>query len=456
MKYKLRILTLISVLTLLGACGDKLEINPNDTLDSDDAVQTSGDVEALIVGAYNALGDGDLLGGNMQRDAELLGDAGPSGGAAEIFWDGTFTAPDQIYFKIMLITNDQARQTWLDAYYAINICNVVLKNLAVVDDIKRARVEGEAKFIRGILHFELVRLFAKSYNDGDPTANPGVPIVTETTNPTTPVVRNSVEEVYVQVLSDLRNASLLLPDVNGFFATKYSAFAILTRVYLMQQVYDQAALYADSVIQSGEFALTGDFAEAFNNTSTGDGDRTSNTNASPEDIFSIQLTSQDGVNNLNTFFASSDFGGRGDIYVQGAHYALYEPGDERATFFYGGDYTSKFNNLFGNLVVVRLAEMYLTRAEANFREATSIGDSPINDLNYVRSRAGLGGGVAALNNILRERRLELAFEGHSIHDLRRTESNIGSLSFDDPTLIFPIPQREIIINSSLEQNEAYQ
>ncbi len=449
MKKFIYILTAVALLT---SCDDLLDVKPIDTVDSDLAIKTSADVEGLLVGAYNALADGDLLGGNMQRDSELMGDGG------EIFWDGTFTAPGEIYAKDMLITNDQARQTWLDAYYCINICNQVLKNLNLVTEDRVGRVEGEAKFIRGLVYFELVRLYARTYVDGNPSTNPGVPIVTENDDASALIGRSSVQEVYDLVLSDISTASLQLPDVNNFFATKYSAYAMLSRVYLMQNDYSNATLYADSVIQSGEFSLNADFEDAFNKTSLAGSDRDGNGNASKEDVFAIQLTSQDGINNLNTFFASADFGGRGDIFVDPPHLDLYESGDERRDLFYDDEYTSRFNNLFGNVPIVRVSEMYLTRAEGNYREGTNIGDTPLNDVNFIRDRADLAplGSIVSVDVILSERRLELAFEGHQLHDLKRTQQDVGGMPFDDPYLIFPIPFREISINPDLEQNEAYQ
>lgn len=252
------------------------------------------------------------------------------------------------------------------------------------------------------------------------------------------------------------DAVTLLPETNGFFATKYAAHAILSRVYLMQGDYSKALLNANEVIESGAFALVGSVADAFNKTSTASGDRESNANATLEDVFAIQVTAQDGVNNLNTFFASADFGGRGDILIEPYHFSLYEDGDARRDLFYEDTYTTKWNNLAGNVNIVRLAEMYLTRAEANFRLGTTVGATPVEDINIIRARARLLPIASlTLNGILAERRLELAFEGHLIHDLKRTEQNVGTMPFDHPNLIFPIPQREILINPELEQNEAY-
>lgn len=434
----------------IASCADKLEVSPIDNVNAENALETSADVEALVVGAYDAMSDGDLLGGNMQRDAELLGDDG------DIFWDGTFVAPGEIWTKDMQITNDQAETTWLDAYRAINTCNLVLANIDLVVEAKKETVEGDAKFIRGLMYFELVRLYAKTYTDGNPATNDGVPLVlTPTSVSTLPesknVTRASVEAVYQQVLSDLTDAEALLPEDNGFFANTYVASAILSRVYLMQNNYADAAVAADRVIESGYFSLLNDYADNFNKTSAGPGATTSS-----EDVFSIQVTDQDGVNNMNTFFADADYSGRGDIYIEPQHFDRYESGDERLDLFYYDYRTGKWNNQYGNINIVRLSEMYLTRAEANFREGTSLGADPIDDINFVRDRVGLLPlGTLTIDDILNERLLELAFEGHLIHDLKRTQRSVGALSFDADNLVFPIPVRERIINTGLSQNPGY-
>ncbi len=177
-------------------------------------------------------------------------------------------------------------------------------------------------------------------------------------------------------------------------------------------------------------------------------------NATPEDIFAIQITSQDGTNDMNTFFASADFGGRGDIYIEDKHFELYEPGDDRANLFYD-DWTAKFNNVYGNVTIVRLAEMYLTRAEANFRTSQALGAEPVEDINIIRERAGLDALTSVtLDQILRERHIELAFEGHRIHDQKRTKTSVGSLPYNSPRLVFPVPQRELNIHD-IGQNEGY-
>lgn len=445
--------TFLLVALVLWNCADRLDIKPLNTVSSTQALSTSGDVEALLVGAFTAIGDGDVYGGNILRDADLIGDNG------EIAWDGTFVAPGEIWDKNMLKTNDQAQETWIAAYTAINNVNTVLANLDKVTADKKSRVEGEAKFIRGAMYFELARTYGKTWVDGNPAQNLAVPLIlvpSDASNISAKVKRNTVTEVYTQVISDLQSAETLLPTKNGIFATTYSASAILSRVYLMQNKYSEAVSAANKVIGSGLFSLTPVFADAFARTSTASTSRTSNGFATTEDIFAVQVTSQAGVNSLNTFF---DPTGRGDIPIEDFHLSLYETGDARRAFFQtsgGVRYTRKFTNRFANISIVRLAELYLTRAEGNLRAGTSIGATPLSDINRIRTRVGLGNlTTVVLADVLKERKLELAFEGHLIHDLKRTQGSIGALSFSSPKLIFPIPQRETILNSELVQNESY-
>ncbi|QHT65527.1 RagB/SusD family nutrient uptake outer membrane protein [Rhodocytophaga rosea] len=443
--YKL-VIASISVFSLLSGCADKLDVQPVNTVDAKEAVKTSSDVIALLVGAYDAMGDADVYGGNVLRDAELMGDDG------EIFWDGTFVAPEEIFRKSLLKNNDQANVTWSDSYEVINIANNVLDNLSVVEEAERERVEGEAKFIRGVMFFELVRTYAPAFTDGNPASNPGVPLIlapTKVIGESAKAARNTVQEVYTQVIADLTSAESLLPESNGFFATTYAAAGMLSRVYMMQQNYQAAADAANRVIDSGEFELVSDYAGEFNNGSNTD-----------EDIFAIQVTSQDGVNEMNTFFGAAEYAGRGDIIIEDAHLAMYEEGDERFNLFYedesGVIRTGKWINQFGNVGIIRLAEMYLTRAEANFRAGAAVGDTPVNDINVIRERAGLDPLAAVtIDDIMRERRLELAFEGHLIHDIKRTKGSVGDLPYNSTKLVFPIPQRETDVNPNLTQNAGY-
>ncbi len=144
--------------------------------------------------------------------------------------------------------------------------------------------------------------------------------------------------------------------------------------------------------------------------------------------------------------------------------------DVRATFFYesadnGQRLTGKYTNQFGNIAVIRLAEMYLIRAEANFRLGTVVGATPAADINEVRGRANAAPKLlVTLDDILLERELELAFEGFLIHDVKRLHRSLTitenqgqtTLAYDSGRLVYPIPERETDVNPLLQQNEYYQ
>jgi len=456
MKNKIRIysLALAAGMLLNTGCDSKLDVSPTQSIDEDAALSTSRDVEVTLIGCYDGLQDADVYGGAFQYSSELLGNNG------DLSFGGTFQNLLEMFNHQITTNNVTASLTWQDSYETINRCNNVLSALEIVDEDKRARVEGEARFIRGSLFFDLVRLYAKTWGDGDNAANPGVPLVLKPTRGVTEedfVKRNSVAEVYAQVLADLNAAKELLPETNNIYATKYAAAAQLSRVYLMQSDFAAARDEANEVIESGEFALNSDFNSLFYTFLNNGG-------ANPEEyIFSIVVTQQDGVNDLNTYFGVTvadipGTAGRGDIRVTARHRSLYEPGDVRGNFFAttNNTYTQKHLDKFGNVLQFRLAEMLLTRAETNFRLKTAVGATPLADINAIRTRAGLKAATAVtLESILKERHLELAFEGHALHDAKRTRANVGNLPYNSPMLILPIPQREIDANKALVQNEGY-
>lgn len=443
-------------ITAFTACESELDqVKPVNSVEEATILNAEQNIQSILVGAYDALSSTNLYGGNIMRNAELLG-ADPV--ARDLRWRGTFIDPSEVYNKNMLVTNGEASSMWLSAYNAINVCNTVLENVSKITDVnRRSRTEGEALFIRATLHFELVRFFAKQYEVGQTNSQAGVPIVTKSTSLANFVEvkpsRNTVEDVYNTVIADLTKAETLLPVSNGFYADRATVAAMLSRVYLQKSDFANARDAANRVINSGKYNLVPVYAFCFNNLKN-----------SAEDVFAIQITVQDGVNNMATFFAGAVVGGRGDMQIQNPHLNLYETGDARRALFYldagrGRIHSGKWNNVVAaNINIIRLAEMFLTRAECNFRLNTSVGAAAIDDINRIRTRVGLPARATndlTLANILRERHLELAFEGLRIHDQKRTRTNVGSRASTDPKLIYPIPFREINANPNLTQNETY-
>jgi tetratricopeptide (TPR) repeat protein len=453
-KKLINIFTATALLFAFG-CSKELDTHPTGSLDETTALQTSKDVEVALVGAYSDLGTSAFYGGNIFVCADLLGDYN------ELNWSGTYQGMTQIKNKDIPVDNGFVSDSWLAGYRAINDVNNVLSAIDVVTDDKKDKVQGEAKFIRGSVYFDLVRLFAKAWNDGDPGSNPGVPIVLTPTRDITEesqVARSSVAAVYQQAISDLQDAESSLPIDNGFFATKIAAAAMLARIYLQQGDYTNAA---DAANRALEYTTESEIAYALQPSYYSEFPYVfppapqSNTS---EDIFAMQVTTSSGTNDFQTYYSAD---GRGDITIEDAHFELYEPNDDRLSIFYsisGSSYAGKFENVYGNVRIIRLAELYLIRAEANFRLGTAVGAAPVDDINTIRTRVlldPLDEESLTLDAILHERKLELAFEGFTLHDAKRLEQNIGPYNWNDPKLIYPIPQREMRVNANLTQNEGY-
>ena len=444
-KHILYTIVLLASLSFLSSCEGKLKIEPAQSLSPDVALSSAANVQKLLIAEYSEAGDRTLYGGRLNLASELLANDG------ELSWQGTYIQPRQYNDKAITTTNSFVRDAWLTAYNVNNMSNIILANLdKFTDKSEHDRVEGEAKFLRGLVYFDLVRFFALPYNAGSVNSQLGVPLVL---NPVTAIDqvstpgRNTVGEVYKQVVSDLTDAYSLLPAKNGVYADKYAAQALLSRVYLQQGNFSSARDASNDVILHSGYSLAGSVSKAFNNDKN-----------SPEDIFAWQVTSQDGINDMNTFWADVAHGGRGDVSVTSKYFSLYTGGgnDDRATFFYGNNFTTKWQSMYANVPFLRLAEMYLIRAETNERLGTSVGDSPLNDINILRLRAhAVPLSTVDLNTILLERRKELAFEGFRLHDIRRLKESVGALNYNANALVFPIPQREIDVNPNLVQNPGY-
>lgn len=445
-----KIISTIFIITIIAACNKKLDVSPSDSIPEEDVFTSSATIEKALNGAYDKMTGDYLLNGDMQLYSELLGAGG------EIRWSGTYPEPGDIENKQILINNSWVAETWTAAYAAINVCNNIIAAINVVDEANRDRVKGEALFIRGLMYFEMVKLFAKPYSSGNVDANLGVQLVTIPTQGNVTeanyVPRSTVKETYDLILADLTESKDLLPEDNGIYANKFAASAVLSRVYLQMLDYAKARDEANFVIENSSYSLTPTYADAFNNDEN-----------SSEDIFAVQISEQDGSNDMHLFWSTLDYGARdGDVDVLKKHIDLYEPGDERAQFIFedGNVWRSgKWRLQFKNIPFIRLAEMYLTRAECNFRLGTSIGATPLKDIQKIRSRAGLttNASYITLNNITKERHLELAHEGQRIHDIRRLKQSVDGYAYDANELVFPIPIREIntVGEDILQQNDGY-
>lgn len=434
-------------------CDKNLELKNPQAIDADDAFTTDAKVKKVLVGNYAAMNATALFGGDVIWESELMGSAG------DLNWVGTFPDPRQIWSKNILINNRNVAGTYAAAYNVIFNSNNILAHLGVIDAADQARVKGEALFQRAMAYFELIKFYGeKPWFAGSPATLKGVPLII-TAGPSAPqdpfyqAPRASVDAVYNQIIADLTAAEAALPDDNAEFANKSSAALCLARVYLQQDKFAEARDAANRAIISATaagFSLEPDYEDAFN---------LSGANSS-ETLFAMQVTTQAGNNSAFTFFSTNTFGARdGDIEVTDDHINKYPAGDLRAGLFFfenGAWHTGKWREANCNVVLMRLAEAYITRAEMNQRLGTTVGATPAADLNRIRNRAGLGNIAApTLQNILDERELELAFEGQGLWDAKRLRQTVDGKAWNDNKMTFPIPLAERNVNPNLEQNPGY-
>jgi len=233
------IILFTAVAMFMVSCSKKLDIDPTQNVNEDLVFTSDANIKAALNGAYDIVSNSYVLGGDMQLYSELLG------ADDEITWVGTFNQPDEIFSKSILTNNSYVRDTWSQSYRAINICNNILANISIVNAADRDRVKGEALFIRGLMYFEMVKLYAKPYSAGNTSTNLGLQIVTTPTiNGSITAVnlapRSTVKATYDQILADLTAAKPLLANDYGVYAGTYAASAVLSRVYLQMENFTKA------------------------------------------------------------------------------------------------------------------------------------------------------------------------------------------------------------------------
>lgn len=454
-------LIMVFFLAIFTSCEDELDTTPFQSVD-DNAVFTSlQGFENAVAGIYDGLQDADVYGANVIQDAEIK--------AQYVIWGGSFTSYSEIASKTMVTVNAESTRLWVDGYDVINRANKVLDALVIgLDDpafiAVQDRLKGEALFARAITYYELVRNFGLPYNTGS-TSDLGVPIILTGTSNVDDAQNNSaratVSEVFSQVISDLKEAETLLPAVASFErASMYSAKGFLARVYLTMKDYTNANNYANEVIDDGSFSLDGNPASSFGPAS------------SLESVFAIVHTSTDNLSNdnagLNDYFSPFE---RADISIPQSTLDLFEAGDSRLSSLFIEEDEQIWSNKWiaddANLPIIRLAEMYLISAESLYELGGNDG-AAADMLNVVRNRANLTDvsvtGVALRDSIRMEFLREFIAEGHAVYDLQRWQQPVGfslatrageTVPWNDPSLVFPIPQREIDVNENLTQNPGY-
>ncbi len=430
---------IVAAALLLTACDSKLVTEPTASIDSETALNSARGIELALNGAYRS-----LQAGNREYIAY------PGVYADDLDFTGTFQTDREFGLRNIQTSNGAILTLWADEYDGINRANGVLAALKEDSGVpadKAALDEGAARFIRAVHYMRLTEWFG------------GVPLVLEPSTGVgeeSKVSRSTEAEVNAQIVLDLEAAAGLLPAAKEQGkATKGAANALLARVYLEEGKYAEARDKATALISDPDYSLVRDFATLFT------------TKHSAESIYEIQFT----VNNSNSlafWFFPQELGGRWGFSPTDELYNLYGPTDSRRDASIrigpasGRSYIYKYSRIAtgdDNVILVRLAEMYLARAEANARLGAADA-TVLADINVIRDRAGatpvaVAGQANLLDAILNERRLELAFEGFRFFDLRRFGKAEAKLQVEASRLLLPIPQAELDVNPSLQQNPGY-
>jgi hypothetical protein len=383
----------------------------------------------------------------------------------------------------LFYTNNLTPDRFLDSYFwkqlysVIYTCNVSLEGIAGSEGMSRAvkkQLTGEVKFMRGFLYFQLVNLFG------------AVPMATTSDyriNRALP--RLSLPEVYKQIVKDLTDAQSALSTIylDGFGKevlervrpNRWVAAAMLARVYLYLQDWAAAEAQAEMVLSNPDFLLEPDLDLVFLSTSR-------------EGIFQIQLHLLPFTEDFRVYHLNEGEGlsfskpailssglirsfDTGDArYNKWIGRSMVEIGDgvRPRAHFYANKYKLRLSPPVDYLMVLRLAEQYLIRAEARAQQGNVAGGKA--DLDVIRNRAGLPMTSVTtkqelLGAIAQERQHELFTEwGHRWFDLKRTgamDSVMTRVAAEKGTTwqphykLFPIPQTEIDSNPNLAQNPGY-
>jgi hypothetical protein len=487
---------------LLSCNKDFLDRKPLVGVTEDNFYRTPEDAVAAVNAAYATLqfelspaGHFRWFWGDIMSDDAIKGGSGDND-VNELLQLETFKGP---------VNTDLLEGEWSASYEGIYRANTVLERVPLInmDPVLKARVLGEARFIRAWFYYNLVTIFG------------GVPLVDHVLAPSEyNLARASVSEVWALVESDLRQSAIDLP-LRSFYpesdlgrVTRGAAQALLLKALLWQQKWVEAKTVAEEVINSGQYQLVPDFGSIF--TMAGENN--------VESVFEIQYMNASGGNwgrnnaNEGTFTnvfqrARGTFGGFGfniptadlisaftrngveDPRLKSTVFRLNEAMGDRGVFtleatggfphlYYSKKYFSNKSeeapfgdpnpNGGSNDRVIRFADVLLMHAEA----CAQAGDDAAAriSLNKVRARARgsnssilpnvTASGSALLDAIYYERRVELALEGHRFFDLVRTgraASVLGSLGYVDAThRLFPIPLSQIqATNGAITQNPGY-
>lgn len=490
----------------LSSCvNDWLDVAPSDGTDADAALTSSSDLDAARTGMYKALKGNSSLVDYYGMQFFVYGDvhAGDDyqynniGGSnrASFYYDMNYQTASEF-----TSSTSSSTVTWKSPYIVIGRANRIIAAAegGALSDAAEAKATidqyaAEAKVLRALAHFDLVRIYGKPYTE-DQGASLGVPLVTEVLESNAKPARSTVAEVYTQVVKDLTEAissNALATETEPGYVSVWGAKAILSRVYLNMGDYANALSVAEDIIKNSGAALwTRDqYFKAWD----------AGTPNESEFLFRLNVSGSTDNNDLNgignlqgrdgykEMVATKKFVDMLSADANDVRNDMFLPATadkEVAAFGTNKVYLNKLRGQGGNLrnviiiPIIRLSEVYLTAAECAFRtndKAKAV--EYLNDL--VKNRTTSASALATesditLDRILIERRKELIGEGQRYFDALRCNETIvrytsdadkgwhktlskEAQSFDRDYFkaIAAIPQAEINANPNIKQNTGY-
>ena len=490
----------------LSSCvNDWLDVAPSDGTDADAALTSSSDLAAARTGMYKALKGNSSLVDYYGQQFFVYGDvhAGDDyqynnlGGSnrASFYYDMNYQTASEF-----TSSTSSSNVAWKSPYIVIGRANRIIAAAegGALSDAAEAKATidqyaAEAKVLRALAHFDLVRIYGKPYTE-DQGASLGVPLVTEVLESNAKPARSTVAEVYTQVVKDLTEAissNALATETEPGYVSVWGAKAILSRVYLNMGDYANALSVAEDIIKNSGAALwTRDqYFKAWD----------ASTPNESEFLFRLNVAGSTDSNDLNGIGNLQQREGYKEMVATKKFVDMLtsDPKDVRNDMFlpakaekevavYGTNkvFLNKLRGQGGNLrnvtivPIIRLSEVYLTAAECAFRNNDKTkAVEYLNDL--VKNRTTTEASLATVDNItleriLIERRKELIGEGQRYFDALRNNETITrytseadkgwhkTLSKDAQSFnrdyfkaIAAIPQAEINANPNIKQNTGY-
>ena len=481
-------IALIGLCISFASCSDFLNLTPKNELAADDYYKTAEHFEAALNGAYSTLQEGSYF-GNWYIFAEI-----PSDNTRNQL-SGSVTDQDEFDKFYIRTTNPNLANFWELSYRGINRVNTVLGRIdnVTIDKSLSDRYKLECKFLRGLMYFNLVRVY------GD------VPLILKeiSISESYTYMREPKAKIYEQIISDLKEAEGLPASYSSNLdvgrATSGAAKALLGEVYLTLNNYQDAETKLAEVVNSGRYALLENTSGSLNIDGYADAFDANNHN-SKEGVFEVQFKKGgfgEGSNFPNNYAPENSgtnvvsVGGTGGNNIPEMDiYNAYEDGDLRRDFsmalgyndnrkdgewvdsrhirkFFDVPYQGGDSN--NNNPIIRFADVLLMYAEALNQNGKTT--EACEYLNKVRRR-GFGYQTTEKSPVdvntsdkqtfflavEHERRVELAFEGHRWFDLIRTGRALDVMTakgfkLNASNMICPIPQKQIDVNPDLSQNE---